>query len=220
MIKAVFIDYTGTTVHEDTPEMGEVITRVAKHCDLHDPRQMMKTWIGHRVAMEQAAFGEDYITEDEITARGFRLFTEQYGLVEDLDTLNALMVRSWSNNALFEDARTFFKACPLPLYVISNNSRHYVEKAMADNGLQPAGIICADDARCYKPRRELFEYALRTAGCTADEAVHIGDSYHTDVLGARAVGIRPILLCRTGEAPEEDGLTVVRSLQDALELLK
>ncbi|MBQ3092392.1 MAG: hypothetical protein IJC44_07685 [Clostridia bacterium] len=36
----------------------------------------------------------------------------------------------------------------------------------------------------------------------------------------RAVGIRPILLCRTGEAPEEDGLTVVRSLQDALELLK
>lgn len=220
MFKAVFIDYTGTTVHEDTPEMTEVIGRVSKHCDLHDPRAMMKTWIGHRTAMEHAAFGEDYITEDEITARGFRLFTEQYGLIEDLDALNALMVQSWSNAALFSDAKVFFEKCPLPIYVISNNSRHYVEKAMADNDLHPAGIICADDARAYKPRRELFEYALHAAGCRAEEAVHIGDSYHTDVLGARAVGIRPMLVVRKGEAPAEDGLTVIRSLPEALELLK
>ena len=92
-----------------------------------------------------------------------------------------------------------------------------MERALARNGLKAAGVISADTVRVYKPRRELFEEALRISGCAPDEAVHIGDSYDTDVVGARAAGIRPILLLR-GKAPC-DGVESADGLTQALDLI-
>ena len=53
------------------------------------------------------------------------------------------------------------------------------------------------------------------SGCSAHEVIHIGDSMASDVAGARAAGIRPILLDRKG-TQETDGVMVVRSLDEAL----
>jgi len=50
--------------------------------------------------------------------------------------------------------------------------------------------------RLAKPDPQLFETALRRANAIGDYAVHIGDSYVLDVLGARAAGITPVLLDR------------------------
>lgn len=50
--------------------------------------------------------------------------------------------------------------------------------------------------RLAKPDPQLFETALRRADTIGDYAVHIGDSYVLDVLGARAAGITPVLLDR------------------------
>ena len=61
----------------------------------------------------------------------------------------------------------------------------------------------------------VFEKALEISGCSAHEVIHIGDSMASDVAGARAAGIRPILLDRKG-AQETDGVMVVRSLDEAL----
>jgi FMN phosphatase YigB (HAD superfamily) len=50
-----------------------------------------------------------------------------------------------------------------------------------------------------KPDRRVFEAALAIAGVGPEEAVHVGDSVANDVAGARAAGVRPILLHRQGE---------------------
>lgn len=49
-----------------------------------------------------------------------------------------------------------------------------------------------------KPDRRLFAAALAAAGCAASEAVHVGDSIDHDLAGARAAGIRALLLDRAG----------------------
>ena len=60
-----------------------------------------------------------------------------------------------------------------------------------------------------KPDAEIFLAALRAAGVTASETVHIGDSYDHDVRGAEAVGMTAILVDRgAGEA------TRLRDLRD------
>lgn len=115
------------------------------------------------------------------------------------------------------DARAFFERCPVPIYIITNNGLPYMERALAQNGLKAAGVVSADTVRAYKPHRELFEEALRISGCAPDEAVHIGDSYDTDVVGARAAGIRPVLLLR-GKAPR-DGVESADDLTQALDLI-
>ena len=42
MVKAVFIDYMGTTVDEHSPEMAEIVRRICKNSSLHDPRQVQR----------------------------------------------------------------------------------------------------------------------------------------------------------------------------------
>jgi putative hydrolase of the HAD superfamily len=45
-----------------------------------------------------------------------------------------------------------------------------------------------------KPDPRFFRLALERVGATADRTVHVGDLFHVDVVGARAAGIRPVLL--------------------------
>ena len=61
-------------------------------------------------------------------------------------------------------------------------------------------IVASHDARVQseKPDSHIFNYALSAVGVSAEETVHIGDTYGADIVGARDMGIRPILLDRDG----------------------
>ena len=61
-----------------------------------------------------------------------------------------------------------------------------------------------------KPAPAVFEAGLRLAGCDAAEALFVGDSLENDVIGARAAGLRAVLVQRAGEPPA--GVESVRSL--------
>jgi putative hydrolase of the HAD superfamily len=61
-----------------------------------------------------------------------------------------------------------------------------------------------------KPAPAVFEAGLRLAGCDAAEALFVGDSVENDVLGARAAGLRAVLVQRAGDPPL--GVETVRSL--------
>jgi putative hydrolase of the HAD superfamily len=45
-----------------------------------------------------------------------------------------------------------------------------------------------------KPDPRIFELACSEAGVEAGEAVHVGDVYEIDVVGARAAGVHPLLI--------------------------
>lgn len=61
-----------------------------------------------------------------------------------------------------------------------------------------------------KPAPAVFEAGLRVAGCDAAEALFAGDSVENDVAGARAAGLRAVLVQRAGEPPS--GVEAVHSL--------
>jgi putative hydrolase of the HAD superfamily len=70
-----------------------------------------------------------------------------------------------------------------------------------------------------KPHASIFESALSALGVSAPEAVMVGDSYADDIEGARALGMRAILLDRDGLAPDEpDRIPDLRALPAALGL--
>ena len=82
-------------------------------------------------------------------------------------------------------------------------------------------IVASHDGRVRseKPDWHIFNCALAAVGVSAEEAVHIGDTYAADIVGARGVGIRPILLDRDGtQAGRWD--ETIRSLNELPELLK
>ncbi|HYQ11874.1 MAG TPA: HAD family hydrolase [Solirubrobacterales bacterium] len=60
------------------------------------------------------------------------------------------------------------------------------------------GVLTSAAVGARKPDPRLFEAALEVAGCAADEALHVGDAPTEDVEGARAAGIRALLIDRDG----------------------
>jgi len=56
--------------------------------------------------------------------------------------------------------------------------------------------ISSMDVGASKPNPKMFQAALSRAGVAPNEAVHVGDQLETDIQGAVASGINPILIDR------------------------
>jgi putative hydrolase of the HAD superfamily len=79
------------------------------------------------------------------------------------------------------------------------------------------GVVTSADAGAAKPDPAVFRRALELAATEPGGAVHVGDSLDNDVEGARALGIRAILVRRAGDPPP--GIETVRLLCEVPALL-
>ena len=77
-----------------------------------------------------------------------------------------------------------------------SNSNGTVQSVLAAVGLAPYLDFVVDSGAVgvEKPDPRIFELSLARAGVAPGEAVYIGDLYSIDVRGARAAGMRAVLL--------------------------
>jgi len=69
-------------------------------------------------------------------------------------------------------------------------------------------IVASEAVGSSKPHRQIFLRGLTVVGCAPEEAVHVGDDYWADVVGARGLGMHPVLLDRDHETVRSDCLTI------------
>jgi len=100
--------------------------------------------------------------------------------------------------------------------VVASNWDVSLHEALARTGLDALvdGAVSSAEAGSAKPAAAVFEQALAIAGVPAAAAIHVGDDLAADVEGARAAGIRPVLVVREGPAPA--GVAFVRSLDEVV----
>lgn len=55
-------------------------------------------------------------------------------------------------------------------------------------------LILSEEVGIVKPNKELFEFALKKAGISANEAIYVGDRYDNDILPATFLGMKTIRL--------------------------
>jgi len=95
--------------------------------------------------------------------------------------------------------------------IVSNNLSWEVEALLRETGIR--GLVDAvatpDTAGAFKPSPAIFLYASRLLSASPREALHVGDSYSEDYLGALSAGMHALLLARHGCPP---GATCVESL--------
>jgi len=71
-----------------------------------------------------------------------------------------------------------------------------------------------------KPHPSIFETALRLVAAKPDEAVMVGDSLPADIEGARRLGMRAVLVSRSGPSPAcPADVPVIQSLRELPPLL-
>jgi len=81
------------------------------------------------------------------------------------------------------------------------------------------GVVSSAMVGVTKPAPELFRAALAIAGAPPERALHVGDSLENDIVGARGLGMRAVLVAREGVGPGADGVPVIRALTELPGLL-
>lgn len=105
--------------------------------------------------------------------------------------------------------------------LISNSHRCLTsfERHFQLEGYFAAAISSSVHGR-MKPHPSIFEAALQLLNALPGEAVMVGDSLTQDIAGARAVGMRGILLSRSGRQEHEvDGVPIIRTLEELFDHL-
>ena len=120
------------------------------------------------------------------------------------------IVRRWEQAAQFElyddvvPALRELRGRGLKLGLISNTSRD-LGAFVRHFALDVDAWIASGSYGKVKPSPLIFRAALELVGCEPSDALMIGDSIEDDVEGARAVGMRALLLDRAGRFPDAEG---------------
>ena len=137
----------------------------------------------------------------------------------------AEMVREWErheNFSLYEDALPVLdelRRHGLRIGLVSNGQRD-LEEFAAHHGSTSTPSSARRAHGRVKPHASIFVAALRALDAAPDETAMVGDSYEDDIEGARALGIRAILLDRDGLQPDApDRIDTLLALPAALGLL-
>jgi putative hydrolase of the HAD superfamily len=127
------------------------------------------------------------------------------------------------NFELYEDVLPVLeelRAQGVKLALVSNGIRDLTE-FVAYHRLSVDAIVDSRSHGRVKPHPTIFRVALERLEVAPDEAVMIGDSVEDDIEGARALGMRAILVDRENRHPEfPDRLTDLYGLPAALGLAR
>ncbi len=206
---SVFLDVDGTLLWVDLDVAGYVedlspyaagngglTTESAAGPVWESLRRHIHQNIEHRTAGELARFKR----------RNAELTAGELGITAPSDLLTEVAERRISFNPYPESGTVLeeLEALSVPLYVVSNWDIE-LEKVLDDLGWTGCfdGIVASAALGVEKPRREIFDEALRLANVPADRAVMVGNDPVSDVRGASEAGVDSVFVARKdADAPE------------------
>lgn len=219
MIKAVFLDYTGTILQLRGNEFDEMVKSFTEHSTINEKEEAVQWYFDHLRLIERECYQDSFLTEDELVMKLLNQAESEVKLKADHNQLHTCMQNFWMYAPLYSDVQGFFDSVKLPIYILMDNAADYAKVCLRRNKLHANGIISGEDVKAYKPRKEIFEKALELSNCKPEEVIHVGDDLEGDVQGALNAGITPILLDRRGEHPDAECKTI-RSLTELLPIIK
>lgn len=210
MNKAVFWDFDGTlacspalwsrsvlkSLQETVPGCGVSLEEIRPH---------MKTGFPWHTPYEDFSKVTDGLWWDRMFRHFCRVYS-QFGIPEKDAERAALRVRDMlldARNYSLCDGAVFIleKSGKLGYknYILSNN---FPELASVADALGLSGyfdgFIISAKVGYDKPRKEIFEFALRLAG-SPEKRLMVGDSPEADIQGGRAAGMETVLVHKTAD---------------------
>ncbi len=231
MVKAVFFDLFGTLLHFDPPreelqvaackQFGievsvEAVLRALPAADDFFYRENTRSPIEQRPLEEKSRVYAEYESR-VLTGAGLDIPPEK--ALQILTDLRQIPTR----RVLYDDvlpSLAELKERKLVLGLISNID-HDISSLCNELGLSRYlnFWITSQEVGTDKPHAPIFLAALKKAGVKAEEALHIGDQYQSDVVGAQGVGIKALLLDRNDLFRDEVRCPRLRTLPEIVEYL-
>lgn len=87
------------------------------------------------------------------------------------------------------------RSAGLRLGIVTNGYARLQRRKAREHGLDSAVdfLLISEEAGAHKPEPTIFEMALAHAGVAPDQALFVGDTLDSDIVGARTAGLQAIL---------------------------
>lgn len=207
----VFLDAGGVLV---TPHPDRIGERFADLGIEADPELLVAAHYHGMRAIDDAR------AEPEVFGDYHVAYARHLGVADDdLAGVAAVLDDLWKGGGLWTAALpgaaeglAAIAATGVPIVIVSNAdgtvadllARSGLLQVGPGAGVEVAAVIDSGVVGVAKPDPRIFELALAVTGATADRAVHVGDAYQFDVLGARAAGVHPVLVDPLGLRTDVD----------------
>jgi HAD superfamily hydrolase (TIGR01549 family) len=231
MIKAVFLDFYNTLASYSPPREDVYIDSSRKlginveakdlfnslsAADIFYRNENSQSRIDKRPSEEQINFYVEYITRI-ISGAGAQISRDQA-----LKILAKIKEYKWEFKVYSDalPALDTLKQRGLIVGLISNVAQD-MESTYDKLGLQPYldFKVTSAEVGFDKPRPEIFLAALKKAAVKPEEALYVGDQYQIDIVGARGVGIKALLIDRNDYFTDITDCPRIRSLTEVVNYL-
>jgi putative hydrolase of the HAD superfamily len=227
--RAIFFDVDFTLIYPGPVFQGEGYQHFCRKHGIEqcDPRAFEAAVASASALLDHSS---DHAYDPQVFIRYIRHIIERMGGAGDaIDACAEEIYREWAachHFSLYEDVVPTLDALHargLQLGLISNTHRSLdtFGTHFELGGLIQVAIASSEHGY-NKPHPSIFRRALRLLGVEAREAVMVGDSYRHDIEGARAVGMRGVLLRRSSadagvpDVASPSDVPVIHSLLDLL----
>ena len=225
-VRAVFFDVDFTLIYPGPTFQGE---GYAAFCAAHgiavDPSRFPAAVAAASSILDEQ---QDHIYDADIFVRYTRRIIEEMGgRGARLDAAAREIYDEWAacqHFFLYDDVAPVLRelaAGGLKLGLISNSHRSLAsfQQHFELDGLI-AGAVSSAEHGYLKPHASIFEAALKLVGVPAAASLMVGDSLTHDIEGARGVGMRGVLVHRSGDpVPPSREVPVIRDLRELSALI-
>jgi HAD superfamily hydrolase (TIGR01662 family) len=223
--RAVFFDVDFTLIHPGPAFQGSGYSEFcARHGIVVDPARFAQSVASASTLLDSSGG----IYDPQIFIDYTRRIIEGMGGCGDKVEMAARDIYDeWSgcqHFTLYEDVPDVVRALHargLTIGLISNTQRclSSFQSHFALDGLFAVTVSSALHGY-MKPHPSIFQAALQQAGVAVDESVMVGDSLDHDIAGARRLGMRAVLVARSGPPSEcPPDVPVIATLRDLPALL-
>ena len=207
-IKAIFFD-AGGTLFRPFPSVGEIYARTASPFGVNCNPEVLEVEF-HSAWKKRGGLSSLGAETNEAKERNWwhtlvREVFDSQGGVPRFEEFFEVLHRSFEEKHLWEiypevlEVLTILQKRGLILGIVSNWDLR-LPRLVRNLGLESYFDFLLSSSVCgaTKPSAKIFEEALRKANALPEEAIHVGDTYEEDFVGADRLGIKALLLDRNG----------------------
>ena len=192
--KVVFFDALGTLVELEPPWIG-----LRERLGDGIPEERLVAAVRAEMAYyrEHSSEGRDDASLADLRERCATVLSQALGRQVSAETLvDSIRFEAFPDAA---PALAALRSRGLGLLCVSNwdvSLPRVLERCGLGEALD--AVVTSAQAGARKPDPAIFAAALELAGCGPSEALHVGDTPEEDLAGARAAGVRSLLIERDG----------------------
>ncbi len=176
---------------------------------IHDFEMFYKNYLQHNEKL-WARYRNGYIRQEELRLKRMWLTLLDFKIAdEDLARqMSELFLQLLPTRTILfpntVEVLQYLSGKGYKMHIITNGFEKTQHSKLKTCGLDVffEEVITSEGSNSLKPQKEIFEFAMNLASCTADESIMIGDGLDVDVLGAMNAGMDQVHV-NFNDAPQD-----------------